>query len=193
MRLKIGLALVAAACVVWILCQSVAQVQQTQPGQSVQTGPNGEAMGNLGPAPDITIRQANADGKPLSLSSLKGKVVLVDLWATWCGPCRMSIPGTVALYKKHHGDGLEVVGVALEEDDGSNVRPFAKQYGMTYPVGLPTSADAVRELQQRVGSGGIPLMALVDKKGVIRYVQRGYAPGVEQEIETQVETLLKES
>src|SRR5688500_179780 len=89
-------------------------------GRSVAPG-HGSAPG-LGTAPDITIAPIGAER--VSLSDFKGKVVLVDFWATWCGPCEASIPAIQRVYDKYRARGFEVLGVAMEHDDGRGVPAF---------------------------------------------------------------------
>ena len=136
-------------------------------------------------ATDIAIRSGE---RTVKLSDLNGKVVLLDFWATWCGPCRSSIPGIVSLYEKRRGDGFEVLGVALENDDGSQVPGFAREMKMTYSVGLPLTRESV----QQYSSGSIPAAFLVDRKGYVRWAMAGYAPEVDAEMAAKVDELLKE-
>lgn len=136
-------------------------------------------------APEITI---TANGKKVSLSDYKGKVVLLDFWATWCGPCRMSIPDVVDVFAKYKDRGFQVIGPAMENGGGEKIPAAVKSMQMTYPVGLPTSQDAVTAY----GADQIPLMVLVDKKGMVRWHQNGYGPGMEKRLGQYVETLLAE-
>jgi thiol-disulfide isomerase/thioredoxin len=141
------------------------------------------------PAPDIAIAAANDHNRVVRLSDLKGKVVLLDFWATWCGPCRMSIPGIQKLYDKHHGRGFEVMGVALERDNGEGIAPFTRDMKMTYPAGSPTE----RSGPVAYVSGGIPQMVLVDRKGTVRWLpESGYSTQMEAELGEKVESLLSE-
>jgi len=141
-----------------------------------------------GPAHDISI--ITPDNKNVSLSSLKGKVVLVDFWGTWCNPCMQSIPGIEAVYNLYHAKGMEVMGVALENDNGSKVKSVAAKLGVTYTVGLATK----REDLDAYKPDSLPMMYIVDKKGIIRYKQIGFDPAVgETEINVVVKKLLEES
>ena len=81
--------------------------------------------------PEFT--ETNSQGQPLALASFKGKVVLVDFWATWCGPCRILLPDILAAYKKFHADGFEVVGVSLDSDRAALDNFIKQQDGMTWP------------------------------------------------------------
>src|SRR5256885_731186 len=155
-----------------LIAWAVFATQQARPGAG------------FGPAPEITLTAP--DGKKISLSDYKGKVVLIDFWATWCGPCRASIPALEALYAKYHGKGFEVIGAAMERDDGSQVPGFVKAMGMNYPVGLPTS----REQIEAYAPSSIPLMVLVDKNGNIQWKLQGYVQGFEDELASRLDNLL---
>lgn len=124
-------------------------------------------------APDFTL--STIDGKSFTLSnSFKNpqKVVVLDLWATWCGPCKAEVPYLVELSKDFKGKGVEVVGVALDQDV-STVKEFAKQYKINYTVPHDPKAQKVSESYK---VRGIPTTYIIDKKGVIRYVHSGF-PG----------------
>jgi len=83
-------------------------------------------------APNWQLRDIN--GKPISLADFKGKVVILDFWATWCPPCRAEIPGFVAIQKKYADKGFTVIGVSLDKQGPSVVKPFMRELGMNYPV-----------------------------------------------------------
>lgn len=89
-------------------------------------------MGYGTPAPDFTLD--TLDGKSLSLSSLRGKAVLVNFWATWCDPCKIETPWLVELQNKYGNQGLQIVGVAMDESGKDEIARFAKEMGMNYPV-----------------------------------------------------------
>jgi|DewCreStandDraft_4_1066084.scaffolds.fasta_scaffold47763_2 thiol-disulfide isomerase/thioredoxin len=126
------------------------------------------------------------DGKEHRLSSLKGKVVLLDFWATWCGPCRMSMPGIQQLYTEKRDKGFEVLGVAIERDSNAPVRQVLEALGVTYPAGFPVSKQEV----EAYNPSGLPTMVLVDRGGRIRWRQEGYSQQLEQELRALVEELL---
>jgi thiol-disulfide isomerase/thioredoxin len=101
------------------------------------------------PAPDFTLE--TLDGKSLSLSSLRGKAVLVNFWATWCGPCKIETPWLVEFQNQYGADGLQIVGVAMDESGKDEIARFAKDMGMNYPVLL--GKEAVGDAY-----GGVPAL-----------------------------------
>ena len=151
------------------------------------TGSPAAPLANLGAAPEIGIKTPD---RILKLSDIKGKVVLIDFWATWCGPCRMSIPGIQKLYADKQKEGFEVIGVAMEHGDDKAVPGFVRQMGMTYPVGLCLKQKSV---ENYVKSGRIPAMAIVDRKGNLRWLQEGYSAAIEAQMVDYIERLLAES
>jgi thiol-disulfide isomerase/thioredoxin len=101
------------------------------------------------PAPDFTLE--TLDGKTVSLSSLRGKAVLVNFWATWCGPCKIETPWLVELQNQYGAQGLQVVGVAMDDSGKDEIARFAKDMGMNYPVLL--GKEAVGDAY-----GGVPAL-----------------------------------
>jgi len=132
-------------------------------------------------APSFTLKDLN--GKQVRLSDFKGKVVLLDFWATWCGPCRQAIPHLEALHKKYKDQGLVVIGINHERDH-DKVKEFAKE-NISYIVLL----DADREFAE-YGIRGIPAAFYIDREGKIRYCEIGFGPGREKEVEQKVSELL---
>ncbi len=116
------------------------------------------------PAPDFTVSTIN--GRTISLSALKGKVVIVNFWATWCGPCVYEMPGLVRLYDKYKEQGLEVIGLSVDRTR-SGVAGFVSRKGIDYPI-----AFADRSLVMKYGGiQAIPTTFFIDKKGdVVGYV-----------------------
>jgi cytochrome c biogenesis protein CcmG/thiol:disulfide interchange protein DsbE len=112
-------------------------------------------------APGFALR--SLDGKTVNFSQFQGKVVLVDFWASWCRPCRRSIPDLNSLYQKYSPEGFEVVGISLDKSGTSRLQEFAKKIGITYTVVMGS-----REIAQRWDTGpAIPVAYLVDREGEI--------------------------
>ena len=141
------------------------------------------------PAPAFTT--TTLAGKRLSLRSLRGKVVLLDYWATWCGPCRMATPTMQALHKKFHGQGFTVVGMSVDAPDTvSQVKPFVKAFGITYPVTASPAVNGRAQYAYRANS--IPSQYLIDKRGIVRWSQAGFAPGEGAQLAGMIRKLLAE-
>jgi len=133
------------------------------------------------PALDFTL--PDLKGKNHTLSNYKGKVVLVDFWATWCGPCRVEIPGFVSLYKKYRKKGLVILGVGLDRRDA--LEKFAKKYKMNYPVLIGT-----KDIGDAYGIRAIPTTLLLDKENRIAYYHIGVTPM--SQFEEEIKKLLEE-
>ena len=118
-------------------------------------------------APNFTVK--DIEGKIITLADLKGKVVLVNFWATWCPPCRAEIPDFVAFYNENKDRGLEIVGLSVDEMTAAKLKPFVKQFKMTYPVALATS-KIIRDFDP---GDAIPTTIVIDRKGNIRDKQVG--------------------
>lgn len=130
-------------------------------------------------------------GKTLTLNSLRGKVVLVDYWATWCGPCRMATPTLQSLHKEFGSKGLAVVGMSVDDARSvSQVKPFMKAFGVTYAVTTTPNANAQAAHAYRVD--GIPSQYLIDKKGIVRWSQSGYSPSEKAMLSAMIKKLLAE-
>lgn len=129
----------------------------------------------LGAAP--AWRLNNLEGKPMSSEDLKGKIVVVDFWATWCPPCLEEIPGYIALQKKYEAQGLVIVGISLDQGGPDVVKPFAARTGINYP--LVMGDDAV--VAAFGGIEGIPTTFLIDRQGMIRDRKVGMEPTAEYE------------
>lgn len=112
------------------------------------------------------------DGQPSALSRLRGKVAVVNFWATWCPPCRKEIPDLVEAHGKYQGSGVEILGIAVE-DGVELVKEFARVYEITYP--LVTGKDKGIELMQLLGNGsaGLPYTLVLDGRGKVVDSRRG--------------------
>jgi thiol-disulfide isomerase/thioredoxin len=139
----------------------------------------------MAPAPDFSL--STRDGGTVSLSSLKGQVVLINFWATWCGPCRKEMPLLEQIAKKYGPLGFTLLGVNVEEDSRL-FDVFLKDVPVTFPI-LLDPANGVSKLYD---VAAMPSTVIVDRQGRVRYVHQGYQPGDESKYQDMVRTLLRE-
>lgn len=122
------------------------------------------------PAPNFELLDVN--GRKVRLSDFKGKVIILDFWATWCPPCRAEIPGFIELYNKYKSKGFEMIGISLDEGGVKDVIPFMKEFGVNYHILIGN----YKVTQDYGGIRGIPTTFVIDKKGYIRAKYVGYRP-----------------
>ena len=124
---------------------------------------------------------------PGSIAALRGRVVVLDFWATWCGPCRLVAPKLNALQAKYGAQGLSVVGISTEPVE--EVSLFAQRMNMRYAIGVDKSAETT----QAYTVSSLPTLFVIDKRGVVRDIAVGYDPSHDAQIEALVRTLLAEA
>ena len=142
------------------------------------------AIAPSGAAPDFTLRTMS--GPNMRLAEQRGRVVMVNFWATWCGPCRQEMPQLDRLYQKYKSSGFVLLGVNVD-DDVLKAADVAGKLGVSFPVLLDTD-KAVSRLYDL---STMPSTVLIDRDGKVRYVHRGYLTGYEDNYDKQIRELLK--
>ena len=138
-------------------------------------------------APDITLE--TLDGGQTTLSELRGKVVLVNFWASWCPPCRAEMPAIESVYRAYNGLGLEVLAVnTTNQDDVAAAAAFVQELGLSFPIPLDHTGAVSASYNLR----GLPSSYFIDQQGVIRSVIVG-GPMSEALVQSRVEELLREN
>jgi peroxiredoxin len=137
------------------------------------------------PAPDFTLRALS--GPNLRLAEQRGQVVMVNFWATWCGPCRQEMPHLNRLYEKYRASGFTLLGINVD-DDTYKAADLASKLAVKFPVLFDTD----KRVSRAYDLSAMPATVLIDRDGRVRYQHRGYRSGFEDTYEQQIRELLKE-
>jgi peroxiredoxin len=137
-------------------------------------------------APDFQLA-ARGGSAPLSLAQFKGQVVMLNFWASWCGPCREEMPILESIHRKYKPLGFTMLGVNVEPD-AKAAEAFLKQT----PVSFPIAYDPDSKVSKLYDVAGMPSTVIVDRKGTVRFVHRGYKAGDENEYLNQIRALVRE-
>ena len=136
-------------------------------------------------APDFVLKSAS--GENLRLSEYRGDVVLINFWATWCGPCRQEMPLLDELYGRYQRVGFNLLGVNIDDDSRR-----AMQMVQELDVSFPVLFDESKEVSKLYEVEAMPVTILVDREGTVRHVHHGYKPGYEEKYLTEIRALLRE-
>ncbi len=146
----------------------------------------------LGFATEINSEAANFtlksnSGKNLRLSEHRGDVVLINFWASWCGPCRAEMPELEALYQKYQKLGFTIFGINIDKD-----RAMADKVLASTPLSFPILFDSSSSVSELYQIDAMPTTVIVDRDGKVRFIHRGYKPGYEDEYVKQIKLLIRE-
>jgi thiol-disulfide isomerase/thioredoxin len=175
------LGLAALLSLLNVSCGASAQPNRARQQEQGQTQPTVYFVRNPDPAPEFQL--SGLDGKPISLAAARGKIILLNFWASWCGPCRAEVPDLVELQERYK-DRLQVIGLIVDDDDMDAIHQFVKNFGINYPVG-------VAPVELRVQYGGIPALPtsfVLDTQG--RVVQKHVGLRDPALYETEIRALL---
>jgi peroxiredoxin len=136
-------------------------------------------------APDFALKSAN--GENLRLSEYRGDVVMINFWATWCGPCRQEMPLLDELYTRYQRVGFSLLGINID-DDSRRAMQMVEDLGVQFPVLF----DERKEVSKLYEVEAMPVTILLDREGTVRHVHHGYKPGYEEKYLTQIRSLLRE-
>ena len=174
--------IVLTAALLFVLTRPLGGTQpqptQQRPGASfVAVGPQVEGLRIGDQAPEFTgttpagesVQLLDLNGNPLRLADLRGKVVWINFWATWCPPCQEETPILRAMHEKYVDDGLALVAVSVQETTADDVRAYVDRYGLGYTVGF----DATSAIFHTYHAFGLPTQFFLDRDGVIRQVVLG--------------------
>lgn len=137
------------------------------------------------PAPDFALRSMK--GPSVRLSEHLGEVVVINFWATWCGPCRQEMPLLDELFVKYQRAGLVLLSVNIDETPDPAI-----EMAQTLKVSYPVLFDTRKEVSRAYDVGSMPVTVLVDRAGVVRYVSEGYKPGYEKRYTEKLRELLND-
>ena len=136
-------------------------------------------------APDFVLKSST--GENLRLSEYRGDVVMINFWATWCGPCRQEMPLLDELYGRYQRVGFSLLGVNID-DDSRRAMAMVKELGVRFPVLF----DEEKKVSKLYEVEAMPLTILLDREGTVRHIHYGYKPGYEQKYQNEIRSLLRE-
>jgi len=136
-------------------------------------------------APDFVLRSST--GENLRLSEYRGDVVMINFWATWCGPCRQEMPLLDELYGRYQRVGFSLLGVNID-DDSRRAMAMVKELGVRFPVLF----DEEKKVSKLYEVEAMPMTILLDREGTVRHIHYGYKPGYEQKYLNEIRSLLRE-
>ena len=136
-------------------------------------------------APDFVLKSSAGDN--LRLSEYRGDVVMINFWATWCGPCRQEMPLLDDLYSRYQRVGFTLLGVNID-DDSRRAMKMIEELGVKFPVLF----DDGKDVSKLYAVEAMPVTVLVDREGTVRHVHHGYKPGYEEKYLTEIRALLRE-
>lgn len=156
-------------------------------GACGEAGDEGGAGGEVEPEMAPPYSAVTLDGEPVSIADLRGEVVLLNVWATWCTPCRQEVPELQALHEAHADEGLRVVGVTVDSRSAEDeIHEFIDQFGMTYDVWWDPDQSAVSTFSAM----GVPLTVLIDRAGQIHWRHLGAFERGDPELTAAVQAAL---
>ncbi len=138
-----------------------------------------------GPAPDFTLKSKS--GENVRLEDLRGQVVMLNFWASWCGPCRQEMPHMEDIFKKYEKFGFTVLAVSVDENPED-----ANRFLDAVPVSFPILYDTESRVSQLYDVDAMPTTVMIDRDGNKRFLHRGYKPGYEKDYKKQVKKLIRE-
>ena len=151
----------------------------------LRSAESGAASSACAQTANLSLNFKDIQGKSLALSDYKGKVVLLDFWATWCPPCRKEIPGFIEMYNSYRSRGFVVIGVSMD-DSTSDIKKFAKRYKMNYPILLGAGRD---DLEPAFGQLPLPTAFVIGRDGRICAKHDGLTP--KEDFEREIVPLLE--
>jgi peroxiredoxin len=180
-------ATIGAAGLAALALSACAEESPGKGAASVSDGESRQLVGNA--APDFSVAAVGGKPGPISLRALRGKVVVVDFWGTFCAPCKKSFPKLQELNAKYRSTGLEIVAISEDEaDDKDKIPGFANEYGARFTIGWDSDKAAAKRYKPQT----MPSTFVIDRHGHVRYVHVGFHDGEEVDLEKELKELLGE-